>query len=67
MCQSVNLFCKIAVQNVGCVSSFFMVDATVIYGYNFVVPLNTFIKPFEAPQGSAEIKISVNFSFNTTL
>ena len=28
--------------------------------------LNAFIKPFEAPQRSVKIKISVNFYFNST-
>ena len=32
---------------------------------SFMKALKTFIKPFEAPQGSVKIKISFNFYFNT--
>ena len=31
-----------------------------------VKALKAFIKPFEAPQGSVKIKLSVNFYFNAT-
>ena len=46
MCQSVNLFWKKAVQNVGCVSAFFVADSKIIYGFNFVVPLNVVFATF---------------------
>ena len=41
ICQKVNLFSKIALQNVDWVSPIFVVDTKIIYTYNFVAPLKT--------------------------
>ena len=37
-CQGINLFWKTAVQNVVCVSVYFVADTKILYGYNFVAP-----------------------------
>ena len=45
MCQNLNLSWKIAVQNVGCISIYFVADTKLIYGYNFVAPLKYSVSP----------------------
>ena len=46
-CRNVNLFSKIAVENVDWVSAYFCGRHKIIYGYNFVAPLTKYLSTNE--------------------